>query len=406
MRGALAIGLTWVLVAAALVFAGVVADPGRRAEAAPSLPAGFARAFYGTGLSPYQLSGLAFIPGQDRMFVTGKCGSLRRLDVDGTLLNMPSIPGVNCQTDRGLLGLAPAPDYATSGRVYTLYNYNGAKPNGDPAVMARLSRWTVDNIAEPTALHDEVVLINDLPAYSTTGATCDDSHTVGTVVAAPNGDVYVGNGDASSYCQADDSSFGAQDLNSPRGKVLRIDGDTGAGLAKNPYYDAAAPSSWRSRTFALGLRNPFRITLKPGTSTLYIGDVGWTSYEEIDVAKGGENFGWPCYEGPSSFRNGFANKPVCMSQYQTPPARLKAPLWSWNHNGASAASVGGAFYAAHRHRRVPVAVQRLVLLRRLLRWKDLDARDRCQRQPGARTRSGRVRRGHRRAGRVRQRTER
>ena len=279
--------LAWLLLVAGLSVAETATGNDPVADAAPTFPAGFTRAVYNTNLFQYQLAGLTFIPGQDRMFLTGKCGSLRRLDVDGALLVMPSIPGVNCQTDRGLLGLAPAPDFASSGRVYTLYNFNGAKPDGTPAVMARLSRWTVDDPADPTALLNEVVLINDLPAYSTTGATCDDSHTVGTVIAAPNGDLYVGNGDASSYCQADDSSFGAQDLNSPRGKVFRIDGDTGQGLPGNPYYDGANPASWRSRTFAYGLRNPFRITLKPGTSTLYIGDVGWNSYEEIDVATGG-----------------------------------------------------------------------------------------------------------------------
>ena len=72
----------------------------------------------------------------------------------------------------------------------------------------------------------------------------------------------------------------------------------------------------------MGLRNPFRIGLRPGTSTLYIGDVGWNTYEEINVAKGGENFGWPCYEGPLTFRNGYANKSACVSQYQTPPTNL------------------------------------------------------------------------------------
>ena len=148
-RSGVAMALAWLLLVVGMTFGSVATDRGPAAEAAPTLPAGFARTFYGTQMFAFQLAGLSFIPGQDRMFLTGKCGSLRRLDVDGTLLVMPSIPGVNCQTDRGLLGLDPAPDYATSGRVYTLYNYNGAKPNGDPAVMARLSRWTVERHRQP-----------------------------------------------------------------------------------------------------------------------------------------------------------------------------------------------------------------------------------------------------------------
>src|SRR5262249_40282723 len=151
----------------------------------------------------------------------------------------------------------------------------------------------------------EVVVLDQVPSFSSTGATCANSHTVGTVLAQPDGTLFVGNGDASSNCNVDNSALAAQDLTSPRGKILHINAN-GTGVSSNPFYEPGNPSSWRSRVFAYGLRNPFRFTVKPGTtSTLYIGEVGWSTYEEIDVARGGENFGWPCWEGPLSFRNGY-----------------------------------------------------------------------------------------------------
>src|SRR6185503_12801318 len=92
------------------------------------------------------------------------------------------------------------------------------------------------------------------------------------------------------------------------GNVVRIDPATGDGLPSNPYYDAANPRSARSRVWVLGLRNPFRMILKPESGShdpaagnpgsLYIGDVGWNEWECLKVVTGPrQNFGWPLYEG-------------------------------------------------------------------------------------------------------------
>ena len=101
----------------------------------------------------------------------------------------------------------------------------------------------------------------------------------------------------------------AQDVDSPRGKIFHIDAD-GNGLSSNPFWNGD-PTAWRSKVFAYGFRNPFRFSIQPGTGvngvrTLYIGDVGWNTREEIDVSTGGENFGWPCWEGPLDFRNNYS----------------------------------------------------------------------------------------------------
>ncbi len=84
--------------------------------------------------------------------------------------------------------------------------------------------------------------------------------------------------------------------------MLRINPNTGAGAAGNPFAKSADPN--KRRIVGYGLRNPFRFTFRPGTNDLWIGDAGWNTYEEIDripntAATSARDFGWPCYEGPS-----------------------------------------------------------------------------------------------------------
>src|SRR5262249_42924184 len=106
----------------------------------------------------------------------------------------------------------------------------------------------------------------------------------------------------------DVGAYRSQLIDSLSGKILRIDPATGDGIPSNPFYDAAHPRSARSRVWALGFRNPFRFTLRAGSGnpdpsagnpgTIYIGEVGWSSWEEVDICKaGGQNFGWPIFEG-------------------------------------------------------------------------------------------------------------
>src|SRR3954454_12312536 len=311
--------------------------------AALALPAGFSVVTVPTGLTD-QLTNMAFLPdGTDTMIVLGKCELVRRVTQagDNVAVSFTPLNTVNCESDRGLVGIELAPDFATTRQVWLSYNYTDAAGKA----WGRVSRLTANSATAPTALTGEAVVLDQIPSFSSTGATCDNSHTVGTVLFAPDGTVFVGDGDASSYCNVDNSSLGAQDLTTPRGKIMHINRD-GTGVSSNPFYDASAPTSWKSRVFAYGFRNPFRFSVKPGTnSTLYVGDVGWNTYEEIDVAKGGENFGWPCWEGPLTFRNGYDALTQCQALYANPPANLRAPLHTWNHfNAAGDAAIGGVLY--------------------------------------------------------------
>ena len=156
------------------------------------------------------------------------------------------------------------------------------------------------------------------------------------------------------------------------GKILRLNPDTGQGYPSNPYWDGNA-SSVRSRVWLYGLRNPYRFCLKPGTGgtdpaagtpgTLYIGDVGWKTYEETNIAKvKGLNFGWPCYEGfgaNSEYQAGAPAHNGCGSfGTATNPASQSAPSASWHHGNDNLSSptgfhgntsIGGVFYGSNKY---------------------------------------------------------
>lgn len=152
-------------------------------------------------------------------------------------------------------------------------------------------------------------------------ATDSESHSIGAVQFGSDGSLFVSVGDGASYGSVDPRAFRVQDLHNLSGKILRIDPITGAGLANNPFHNGD-PSSNISKVYDYGLRNPFRFAVKPSTNTPYIGDVGWTTWEEINVG-GGKNFGWPFYEGGiktgvmSASKQAVIN-PVLKRLYSTP----------------------------------------------------------------------------------------
>jgi len=183
-----------------------------------------------------------------------------------------------------------------------------------------------------------------------------------------DGSLFVGSGDGADYTQVDPRALRSQDLNSLAGKIMRIDPLTGSGLPDNPFYDATCPTCNRSKVYAYGFRNPFRFTIHPVTNEVYVGDVGWNTWEEIDTGKGG-NFGWPCYEGGTagtpppaesgvtvSLQQGsYATDPsttaACSALYAQGPGAVRAPVFSYDHadldgtgkNGGASAN-GGTFY--------------------------------------------------------------
>jgi glucose/arabinose dehydrogenase len=322
---------------------------------------------------PTSLTNFVYLPG-GQILAIGKQGDITTgfFGNNGSwhTVNVSFLNPLNSDVDRGLTGVDLAPDYATSGVLYLLYDYYKTDcapaevvpeaPGGQPAnntnnVCGRLSRFVANNPGDPTQLSGETPILDGLPAFSAYAVPNDQSHTVGTVLVAPDGTLFVGNGDASSFDPApsgrgyDPTSLYAQSIDSPRGKIFHIDAN-GNGVPSNPFYNGN-PAAVRSKVYAYGLRNPFRFAIRPGTGTvgtppvIYIGDVGSGEYEEVDVAKGGENFGWPCYEGPLTNRNEFSGDQNCINQYNAGTAGITAPIYSYPHptSGPGQAIIGGAF---------------------------------------------------------------
>jgi glucose/arabinose dehydrogenase len=187
-----------------------------------------------------------------------------------------------------------------------------------------------------------------------------------TVMFGPDGALYASAGDGASFLFADygqvgnplgDPPVGIGGVQTPptaaggatraqslrrvsgpavlNGTLIRVDPFTGAALSDNPLFANADPNA--RRIVGYGFRNPFRFTFRPGTSELWIGDVGWATWDEIDripnpLTPTVSNFGWPCYEGaapqPSYQALGLS---ICQNLYSQPGGHT-APYFTYSQD--------------------------------------------------------------------------
>ena len=263
---------------------------------------GFTRETVAT-FPPYTPVGLAFAP-DGRLFSWQKRGVVNVIK-NGSVLSPPFLDisaKVNTVGDRGLLGFAFDPDFASNGHVYLSYVYeNTANTSDGGPKTSRVVRYTADPASPDLALPgSEVVIMGTVgtPPCSAhaAGADCMPvdgiSHTIGTLAFGLDGTLYVGNGDGADFV-VDPRVMRTQSLDSYSGKILRIHPD-GTAVAGNPYYDGT--NSIRSKVFLYGLRNPYRFTVHPISGELWVGDVGWNNFEELNRGVPGANYGWPCFE--------------------------------------------------------------------------------------------------------------
>jgi glucose/arabinose dehydrogenase len=262
---------------------------------------------------------------------------------------------VNAWTLRGLLSVEADPEFERNGFVYLLYTHDDGTPPKDGPKIVRLSRFTADgDVARPGS---EKVLLGTLGGHSCDGlpvtSDCipaDGEHSGGDIEFGSDGTMYVTTGDGSLGSRLGDDPLRAQNLDSLAGKVLRITRD-GDGIPGNPFWNGD-PHANRSKVWAYGLRQPFRLTLRDGTLP-YLGDVGGNLREEVDVAPRAANLGWPCYEGrvrPTLF----INSRVCRSLYARGPSAVRFPIYAYPTAArAGRGSVtGGTFYTGTSYPRV------------------------------------------------------
>ena len=239
---------------------------------------------------------------------------------------------VNDYWDRGLLGLAADPAFAQNGFVYLFYVHEDDPFTYSGPKTSRVVRVTaVGDDADPAT---EVVLLGGIPADS-------PSHNGGAMRFGPDGALWLTTGDASSFNAVDPRALRTQQLDSLAGKLLRV-GTDGRGLPDNPFWTGDADAV-RSKVYAYGFRNPFRLTFRPGTGRPYIADVGANDWEEVNAVVRGGNHGWPCVEGPLP-QAGYQPLAECQALYAQGAAALAMPLVSYPHVPGTASVTGGAFY--------------------------------------------------------------
>jgi glucose/arabinose dehydrogenase/PKD repeat protein len=354
--------------------------------AAVALPTGFQEQIVFSGLS--SPTDLEFAP-DGRVFVAEKGGRIKVFDdlADTTPTVFADLSAnVHNQWDRGLLGMALAPGFPADPYVYVLYTYDAppgqtapvwndvcANANdGTCVVTGRLSRLRASG---DTMAGSEQVLLTDW---------CQQfpSHSIGDLAFGADGMLYVSAGDGASFSAVDYGQFPAgaptnpcadpageggalraQDIRTAGdetqldGALLRLDPATGAAAPGNPNIGSADPDT--RRIVAHGLRNPYRMTMRPGTSEPWISDTGWNTWEEVErvvnPTAGVTNFGWPCYEG-NARQSGYdsADRPICEALYAAPAGTVTAPFVAWNHAAklvtgeacptGSSSSTGVAFY--------------------------------------------------------------
>jgi glucose/arabinose dehydrogenase len=293
-------------------------------------------------------TGFAFLP-DGRILIAQKNGVVLVFK-NGALLSTPFIDihdRVNDYWDHGLLSVQPDPNFVSNGHVYLAYTYENNPSDYGGSKTGRVSRFTaVGDNASPAS---ETVILG-----SSVGSTCNSfppgadcipsenpSHSVGSIRFAPDGTIFYSTGEGASFNVVDPDALRAQDLNSLAGKVLHIT-TSGEGLPSNPFYTGVATAN-KSKVWGYGLRNPFRFNLRPNGGPPFIGNVGASTWESVVTGSPGANFGWPCYEGNFQ-QSGFAPYATCQALYTAGPSVVTFPLVVWNHNGTSAAAIGGSFY--------------------------------------------------------------
>ncbi len=266
-----------------------------------------------------EMLGLQVIPGdEDHALLLTKEGRIRRVSMtdDGEapaeFLDIRERIIKNPGQEEGLLGIAFAPDYASSGKFYLYFSA------GDPRRQV-ISRFVAHGVTADAA--SEQVLLEIADPFS--------NHNGGAMTFGGDGFLYMGEGDGGS---GGDPNGNGQNTNALLGKILRLDvsGDAYTSPPDNPF----ASGGGRAEIYAYGMRNPWRINFDRTTGKLWVADVGQGDWEEIDVVTKGGDYGWNTMEGSHCYK---PNSGCNMDG-------LILPRTEYDHSGGNCSVTGGYVY--------------------------------------------------------------
>lgn len=286
-------------------------------------------------------------PRDDRLFaleLTGKLRIVHRTDpgpLATPVLDISSqVP--NFGDENGALGLALHPQFSTNGYVYIFHSRN----NMGPAVV----RYTAPISGIAPIDPGSRVIIMELPTFSSI-------HISGCLQFGPDGNLYISHGD-------NGASGNAQDPNTPRGKILRIDVD-GDDFPGDPNRNYAIPQAnffsmptglERPEIWSIGVRNAWRFSFDRETGEIYIGDVGDSTREEVSRVPaaawqnpGGLNFGWPCFEGtvPTAATCDFSEFPYQAPLRDFTRAEMQCIVGGFVYRGCAVPALQGRYLYAN-----------------------------------------------------------
>ncbi|HSB64092.1 MAG TPA: PQQ-dependent sugar dehydrogenase [Thermoanaerobaculia bacterium] len=308
---------------------------------AVTLPPGFGDSLVATVGAP---TALAFTP-DGRLLIATQGGTLRVVQ-GGVLLPTPALSlgsAVCSNGERGLLGVAVDPQFTTNHFIYLFYTFNknalGCPSLNTTTPVERISRFTLDvptaNVIDPAT---QLVLLDNVLNFA-------GNHNGGQLRVGPDGYLYAGIGDGGCDYAGDSGCAGANDASRDRnilnGKILRIARD-GSVPPTNPFLGAgtarcnvgpSAPGTICQETFLWGLRNPFRFAFRPSDNALFVNDVGEGSFEEIDLAQAGGDYGWPCREG--------AHTALTTNHCSPTPPNMLDPFFEYPHGTIPGTSTTG-----------------------------------------------------------------
>jgi len=261
----------------------------------------------------------------NRMFVVQQNGIIKIVQPNGTVnptnfLNISS--KITYGGERGLLGLAFHPQYATNGYFFVYYN--------DTSGNITVARYTISSNPDVADATTEKIILNQPKPFS--------NHNGGSIHFAPDGYLWIVTGDGGS---GGDPNNNGQNKNSLLGKLLRLDINS-SGPYNIPPGNPFIGIDGADEVWAYGLRNAWKFNFDTVSGNVMIADVGQGNIEEINrmpITQAGINYGWRCYEGNDPY-----NTSGCAAQ-----STMTFPVAAYDHSGGKCSITGGYVYRGSQY---------------------------------------------------------